>query len=126
MSLHKKKLTLFAFFILTVITVTAKTYFSYYVDFSLGVKGLVQNLILLMNPYSLIALVLSIFLFFNGKKAFFIVFIGGFVLNIFLYANDVYLIFYSIFIYIFTIKYNDKLVTTVTLHTMCCTILVVD
>ncbi|WP_259340191.1 hypothetical protein, partial [Staphylococcus gallinarum] len=38
MSLHKKKLTLFAFFILTVITVTLKTYFSYYVDFSLGVK----------------------------------------------------------------------------------------
>ena len=44
--------------------------FSYYVDFSLGVKGLVQNLILLMNPYSLVALVLSVFLFFKGKKHF--------------------------------------------------------
>lgn len=75
MSIHKKKLTLFAFFILTVITVTLKTYFSYYVDFSLGVKGLVQNLILLMNPYSLIALVLSLFLFFKGKKAFWFIFI---------------------------------------------------
>lgn len=68
MSLHKKKISLFAFFLLTVFTVTLKTYFSYYVDFSLGVKGLVQNLILLMNPYSLIALILSVFLFFKGKK----------------------------------------------------------
>ena len=50
------------------LTVTLKTYFSYYVDFSLGVKGLVQNLILLMNPYSLVALILSVFLFFKRKK----------------------------------------------------------
>lgn len=70
MKLHKKKLTLFAFFILTVLTVTLKTYFSYYVDFSLGVKGLVQNLILLMNPYSLIALVLSISYFSKVRKHF--------------------------------------------------------
>ena len=59
MSSQKKKISLFAFFLLTVITITLKTYFSYYVDFSLGVKGLVQNLILLMNPYSLVALVLK-------------------------------------------------------------------
>ncbi|WP_179135558.1 hypothetical protein, partial [Staphylococcus aureus] len=58
MSSQKKKISLFAFFLLTVITITLKTYFSYYVDFSLGVKGLVQNLILLMNPYSLVARVL--------------------------------------------------------------------
>ncbi|RIL36229.1 LTA synthase family protein [Staphylococcus equorum] len=98
MSLHKKKLTLFAFFILTVLTVAFKTYFSYYVDFSLGVKGLVQNLILLMNPYSLIALVLSIFLFFKGKKAFWFIFIGGFVLTFLLYVNVVYFRFFSDFI----------------------------
>ena len=66
----QKEISLFAFFLLTVITITLKTYFSYYVDFSLGVKGLVQNLILLMNPYSLVALVLSVFLFFKGKKHF--------------------------------------------------------
>ncbi|PTE44117.1 glycerol phosphate lipoteichoic acid synthase [Staphylococcus equorum] len=98
MRLHKKKLTLFAFFILTVLTVAFKTYFSYYVDFSLGVKGLVQNLILLMNPYSLIALVLSIFLFFKGKKAFWFIFIGGFILTFLLYANVVYFRFFSDFI----------------------------
>ncbi|MBF7023576.1 polyglycerol-phosphate lipoteichoic acid synthase LtaS [Staphylococcus kloosii] len=98
MSLHKKKLTLFAFFILTVLTVTLKTYFSYYVDFSLGVKGLVQNLILLMNPYSLIALILSVFLFFKGKKAFWFIFIGGFLLSFLLYANVVYFRFFSDFL----------------------------
>lgn len=70
MSSQKKKISLFAFFLLTVITITLKTYFSYYVDFSLGVKGLVQNLILLMNPYSLVALVLSVFYSLKAKKHF--------------------------------------------------------
>lgn len=55
-----------------------KTYFAYYVDLSLGVKGLTQNLILLMNPYSLVALILSVFLFFKGRKAFWFMFVGGF------------------------------------------------
>ncbi|QXU94024.1 polyglycerol-phosphate lipoteichoic acid synthase LtaS [Staphylococcus epidermidis] len=98
MSLPKKKIGIFAFFLLTVFTITLKTYFSYYVDFSLGVKGLVQNLILLMNPYSLIALVLSIFLFFKGKKAFWFIFIGGFLLTFLLYANVVYFRFFSDFL----------------------------
>ena len=86
------------FFLLTVFTITLKTYFSYYVDFSLGVKGLVQNLILLMNPYSLIALILSVFLFFKGKKAFWFIFIGGFLLTFLLYANVVYFRFFSDFL----------------------------
>ena len=98
MSLHKRKISLFAFFFITVFTVTLKTYFSYYVDFSLGVKGLVQNLILLMNPYSLIALILSIFLFFKGKKAYWFIFIGGFLLTFLLYANVVYFRFFSDFL----------------------------
>ena len=76
---------------------TLKTYFSYYVDFSLGVKGLVQNLILLMNPYSLIALILSVFLFFKGK-AYWFIFIGGFLLSFLLYANVVYFRFFSDFL----------------------------
>ena len=98
MSSHKKKISLFAFFLMTVFTITLKTYFSYYVDFSLGVKGLVQNLILLMNPYSLIALTLSVFLFFKGKKAFWFMFIGGFLLTFLLYANVVYFRFFSDFL----------------------------
>lgn len=98
MSSQKKKISLFAFFLLTVITITLKTYFSYYVDFSLGVKGLVQNLILLMNPYSLVALILSVFLFFKGKKAFWFMFIGGFLLTFLLYANVVYFRFFSDFL----------------------------
>ncbi|MHB7941098.1 polyglycerol-phosphate lipoteichoic acid synthase LtaS [Staphylococcus capitis] len=98
MSLPKKKISLFAFFLLTVFTITLKTFFSYYVDFSLGVKGLVQNLILLMNPYSLIALTLSVFLFFKGKKAFWFMFIGGFLLTFLLYANVVYFRFFSDFL----------------------------
>lgn len=98
MSLPKKKIGIFTFFLLTVFTITLKTYFSYYVDFSLGVKGLVQNLILLMNPYSLIALVLSVFLFLKGKKAFWFIFIGGFLLTFLLYANVVYFRFFSDFL----------------------------
>ncbi|MCU5745805.1 polyglycerol-phosphate lipoteichoic acid synthase LtaS [Staphylococcus sp. SQ8-PEA] len=98
MGQHKKKLSLFAFFLLTVLTITLKTYFSYYVDFSLGVKGLVQNLILLMNPYSLVALILSIFLLFKGKKAYWFIFIGGFLLTFLLYSNVVYFRFFSDFL----------------------------
>ncbi|MCG3401825.1 polyglycerol-phosphate lipoteichoic acid synthase LtaS [Staphylococcus massiliensis] len=98
MSTQKKKISVFMFFLLTVLTLSLKTYFAYYVDFSLGVKGLVQNLILLMNPYSLIALVLSIFLFFKGKKAYWLLFIGGFLLTFLLYANIVYFRFFSDFL----------------------------
>lgn len=98
MSIRKKKISLFTFFILTVLTVTLKTYFSYYVDFSLGVKGLVQNLILLMNPYSLVALILSVFLFFKGKKAYWFIFIAGFLLTFLLYANVVYFRFFTDFL----------------------------
>lgn len=98
MSLQKKKISIFVFFILTVLTVSLKTYFAYYVDFSLGVKGLVQNLILLMNPYSLLALILSVFLFFKGKKAFWFMLIGGFLLTFLLYANVVYFRFFSDFL----------------------------
>ena len=97
MSLPKKKIGIFAFFLLTVFTITLKTYFSYYVDFSLGVKGLVQNLILLMNPYSLIALVLSVFLFLKVRRHF-----GSSLLRILLtfllYANVVYFRFFSDFL----------------------------
>ena len=96
MSLHKKKISLFAFFLLTVFTVTLKTYFSYYVDFSLGVKGLVQNLILLMNPYSLIALILSVFLFFKGKSILVHLY-WRILLSFLLYANVVYFRFFSDF-----------------------------
>ena len=72
------------FFLLTVFTITLKTYFSYYVDFSLGVKGLVQNLILLMNPYSLIALVLSVFLFLKVRRHF-----GSSLLEDFTYVSTI-------------------------------------
>ena len=76
---------------------TLKTYFSYYVDFSLGVKGLVQNLILLMNPYSLIALILSVFLFFKGKSILVHLY-WRILLSFLLYANVVYFRFFSDFL----------------------------
>lgn len=94
----KKKIGIFTFFLLMVLTIALKTYFAYYVDLSLGVKGLTQNLILLMNPYSLVALILSVFLFFKGRKAYWFMFIGGFLLTFLLYANVVYFRFFSDFI----------------------------
>ncbi|MFO3687779.1 polyglycerol-phosphate lipoteichoic acid synthase LtaS [Staphylococcus felis] len=94
----KKKIGIFTFFLLMVLTIALKTYFAYYVDLSLGVKGLTQNLILLLNPYSLVALILSIFLFFKGRKAYWFMFIGGFLITFLLYANVVYFRFFSDFI----------------------------
>ena len=66
MSLHKRKISLFAFFLMTVFTV--ENVFLILCRFSLGVKGLVQNLILLMNPYSLIALILVSFCSLKVRK----------------------------------------------------------
>lgn len=96
--MKEKKISIFMFFLLTVLAVSIKTYFAYYIDLSLGVKGIVQNLILLMNPYSLVALILSVFLFIKGKKTYWFVFIGGFLLTFLLYANVVYFRFFSDFI----------------------------
>ncbi|KDP13876.1 LTA synthase family protein [Staphylococcus chromogenes] len=98
MEKNRKKIGIFTFFLLMVLTISLKTYFAYYVDLSLGVKGLTQNLILLMNPYSLLALILSVFLFFKGKKAFWFMLIGGFLLTFLLYANVVYFRFFSDFL----------------------------
>lgn len=98
MEKNRKKTGIFTFFLLMVLTISLKTYFAYYVDLSLGVKGLTQNLILLMNPYSLLALILSVFLFFKGKKAFWFMLIGGFLLTFLLYANVVYFRFFSDFL----------------------------
>lgn len=94
----KKKIGIFTFFLLMVLTIALKTYFAYYVDLSLSVKGLTQNLILLLNPYSLVALILSVFLFFKGRKAYWFMFIGGFLITFLLYANVVYFRFFSDFI----------------------------
>lgn len=93
-----KKITIFTFFLMTVLTVSVKTYFAYYIDLSLGVKGIVQNLILLLNPYSLVALILSTLLFFKGRKAFWLVFTGGTLLTLLLYSNVVYFRFFSDFL----------------------------
>lgn len=95
---NRKKIGIFTFFLLMVLTISLKTYFAYYVDLSLGVKGLTQNLILLMNPYSLLALILSVFLFFKGRKAFWLMLTGGFLLTFLLYANVVYFRFFSDFL----------------------------
>lgn len=96
--MKNRKISIFMFFLVTILTISFKTYFAYYVDLSLGVKGLVQHLILLMNPYSLIALILSVFLFFRGKKAYWFIFAGGFLLTFLLYSNVVYFRFFSDFI----------------------------
>ena len=51
-----------------------------------------------MNPYSLIALVLSVFLFLKVRRHFGSSFIGGFLLTFLLYANVVYFRFFSDFL----------------------------
>ncbi|KAA1042421.1 polyglycerol-phosphate lipoteichoic acid synthase LtaS [Macrococcus equipercicus] len=96
--MKERKISIFVFFLLTLLTISIKTYFAYYIDLSLGVKGIVQNLILLMNPYSLVALILSVFLFFKGRKAFWLVFTAGFFLTLLLYSNVVYFRFFSDFL----------------------------
>ena len=58
----------FDFFQLTIILTWVKTYISYYLDFSLGVKGLLQHLILLINPIGVTLLIFSLSLFRKSQK----------------------------------------------------------
>ena len=81
----------FDFFQLTIILTWVKTYISYYLDFSLGVKGLLQHLILLINPIGVTLLIFSLSLFRKSQKQSFKTLMIIYILNsVFLYANILY------------------------------------
>jgi lipoteichoic acid synthase len=81
----------FGFFMLSIVLAWAKTYISYHLDFSLGVKGWLQHLILLINPIALTMLLFSLALFrMDTKKRYRTLFIIYILNSLLLYANIIY------------------------------------
>lgn len=95
--------------IILTILLTMKTYLAYFTDFSLGVKGFYQYLILFFNPIAMIILSLSLTMFFKGKKSFFIMFLVYIGLTTILYANVVFFRFFSDFITFSTLSQSSNL-----------------
>lgn len=76
---------------LAIILLWAKTYISYQIDFNLGVKGLFQHIILLINPVAGAVFLLSLSLFAkNVKKGHKILFALYLFYSILIYANVLY------------------------------------
>ena len=89
----------FGFFLLTIILTWGKTYISYNLDFSLGVKGFLQELILLINPIGMTVLVFSLCLFRKSQKQSYITLMIIYILNsLLLYASILYYREYSDFL----------------------------
>jgi lipoteichoic acid synthase len=100
----------FGFFILAVIMTWAKTYISYHLDFSLGVKGWLQQLILLINPVALTVLLFSLCLFAKttnrGHKTLILIYLFD---SLLLYANILYYREFSDFLTFSTILNAGKI-----------------
>ena len=87
------------FFLLTIILTWAKTYIAYNLDFSLGVRGFLQQLILLINPIGITVLLFSLCLFSKSPKKVYSTLMIIYILNsLLLYTNILYYREYSDFL----------------------------
>ncbi|WP_165207021.1 LTA synthase family protein [Weissella sagaensis] len=78
------------FFLLSVFLVWIKTYWAYKTSFSLGVKGTLQEFILILNPLPTAIILLSIALYFRGKVAYWLMILINLIQSIWLFANMLY------------------------------------
>ncbi|MBM6614404.1 LTA synthase family protein [Desemzia sp. RIT804] len=91
------------FFTFAVILFWVKTYLVYQIEFELGVEGLMQEFILLINPIATTVFLFSIALYFSKpKKAYAALFVVYFLTSILLYANVLYYREFSDFLTIST------------------------
>jgi len=87
------------FFIFALILLWIKTYVAYLLEFDLGVTGLFQNIILLLNPLPSAVLFLSLALYFKGsKKSYITMLVIYFLMSLWLFANILYYREFSDFI----------------------------
>lgn len=106
----KKPVTKIYLFILTLVIIFwLKNIFSYYLDFSLGVQGIIQNFILLINPLATITILLSLGLYFRNSKIAYIFMTAVYLIDsIFLYSNVLYYREFTNFISLNTITSSAK------------------
>lgn len=81
----------YGFFLIAVLLFWLKTYLAYQLEFSLGVEGWFQHLILFLNPLASTIFVLGISLFFSdSKRAYRTLFILYFLNTLLLFSNILY------------------------------------
>lgn len=85
-------------FLLAVVVLWMKTYVSQKTQFELGVEGSLQQFLLLINPLGSVLLILSIALFFKGKRKYPALLLVYTLMSVLLYSNVVYYRFFSDFI----------------------------
>ncbi|MCF6514836.1 sulfatase-like hydrolase/transferase [Lactobacillus sp. S2-2] len=86
------------FFLLTVILFWAKTYYVYLNEFTLGSKGLMQQILLFVNPIPSALLLFGIALYFRGKLSYVLMMIINMIQSLWLFANILYYREFSDFI----------------------------
>ncbi|MDQ0207169.1 LTA synthase family protein [Alkalicoccobacillus murimartini] len=86
------------FFLLAVILLWIKTYLSYKIEFNLGVKGMLQEFLLLINPISAAVILFGFALFAKGKRACWWIFGMSTAMTIVLYSNIMFYRFFDDFL----------------------------
>lgn len=96
--------TRIGFFLLTVCLFWIKTLYGYNADFNLGVQGVYQTIILIINPLATTIFFLGTFLYIKkGRRAYGFLLVVYFILSFLLYANVLYYREYSDFLSVNTI-----------------------
>lgn len=85
-------------FLLAVVMLWMKTYLSQKMQFELDVEGFLQEFLLFINPLGSALLLLSLSLFFKGKRKYISLLLIYTLMSVLLYANVVYYRFFSDFI----------------------------
>lgn len=92
------------FFALVIVLFWLKTYIAYQTDFTLGVSGTIQNILLVFNPIPFALILFGIALFFRGKVSYWIMMIIDWIESIWLFANILYYREFSDFITLGVVK----------------------
>lgn len=95
-------------FVLAVLMLWAKTYITQVTQFKLGVEGLLQQFLLLINPLGSAVLFLAVAFLFKGKRRLTALIIIYTLMTFLLFANTVYYRFFSDFITLPTISQTQN------------------
>ncbi|TSB47220.1 LTA synthase family protein [Alkalicoccobacillus porphyridii] len=96
--LEKRQISKGTFFLIAVLLVWVKTYTSYKLEFNLGVKGSLQEFLLLINPLSATILLFGLALFAKGKRACWWIVILSILMTVTLYSNIMFYRFFDDFL----------------------------
>lgn len=79
-----------SFFLINLFFIELKTVIEYYINFNLGIKGMMQVLIAVLNPLPTAILFLSIALYFRGYLAYWLMILMNLLQTLWLFANILY------------------------------------